>query len=194
MNRRVLFSLLTLAVAAVLPCPAQSDRDGSFDHKFLSKVTQHYQGAIKIGELYQQKKATRSELKTFCSKIGIDQRSEKPQMEQWRAQGYRGEEMRVPEIPLRCNRNRRTEWPSSAAKTGDALDHRFRIAITEYRREEILDMKACVTQVEQGDLKALCPKLTGEQQKEMAQMEQRRREWFQDHGPGPRDPPREKAD
>jgi len=95
MNRRVLFSYLALTVAAVLPGPAQNDRDGSFDHKFLSKVPHHYQGAIKIAELYQQK-ATRSELKTLCSKIGTDQRSEKTRMEQWSAQGYRGEEIRVP--------------------------------------------------------------------------------------------------
>ncbi|MCZ2075859.1 MAG: DUF305 domain-containing protein [Bryobacterales bacterium] len=86
MNRRVLFPLLTLAVTAVLPGPRRNDRDGSFDHKFLSKVTHHYQGAIKMAELYQQN-AARSEPKTLCSKIGTDQRSDKPQMEQWSAQG-----------------------------------------------------------------------------------------------------------
>jgi len=71
-----------------------------------------------------------------------------------------------------------------SGETGDALDHRFRIAMTEHRREEMPDMQACVIQAEHGDFKALCPKLTGEEQKEMAQMEQWRREWLQDHGRG----------
>lgn len=39
-----------------------------------------------MAELYQQN-AARSEPKTLCSKIGTDQRSDKPQMEQWSAQG-----------------------------------------------------------------------------------------------------------
>ncbi len=70
-----------------------------------------------------------------------------------------------------------------SGETGDALDHRFRIAMTEHRREEILDMNACVTHVEHGDLKALCPKLTGEQQG-LRIWSTWPQEWFQDHGRG----------
>lgn len=139
-----------------------------FDHKFLSKVPSHHQGAIEMAKLCQQK-AQRADLKTFCSKLAPAQGEEKAQMDGWRASWYGGQEAAVPEMGAMVAKHKQTMAKLQKAM-GNHFDQMFLMSMTEHHQDGMPDMRSCTASAKHGELKQLCQQMMTEQQSEMAQM------------------------
>ena len=101
MRPSVCKNFLFAAALAVTASGVAADQKASpkeFDHKFLSKVPHHHQGAVEMARMCEQR-AQHADLKAFCSKLAKEQEQEKSQMETWRSSWYGGQEARVPEMP-----------------------------------------------------------------------------------------------
>ncbi|HJT70792.1 MAG TPA: DUF305 domain-containing protein [Terriglobales bacterium] len=152
----------------------RKDAPKDFDHKFLSKVPHHHQGAVEMANLCEQK-AQHADLRAFCSKLATEQDREKSQMESWRSSWY-GQEAQVPEMPsMQAQHKQRITKLEGAS--GEQFDHAFLMSMTEHHQEGMPDMKSCVASAKRSELRQLCRQMSEQQQKEVAQMHAWMKEW-----------------
>lgn len=153
--------MLTLALVGLAADQKPAPKD--FDHKFLSKVPHHHQGAVEMARLCEQK-VQHTHLKEFCSKLATEQDQEKSQMETWRSSWYGGQEAHVPEMPrMQAKQNEMMTKLQSAS--GEHVDHVFLMSMTEHHQDGMPDMKSCVASAKHFELQKLCGQMTDEQQR-----------------------------
>ena len=164
------FSLSVIGLAAD-PKPEAKD----FDHKFLSKVPHHHEGAVEMARLCEQK-AQHAELKPFCATVATEQDKEKAQMETWRTSWYAGEEAHVPEMP-HMQAKQKEMMAKLQGSSGEHFDHAFLMSMMEHHQDGMPEMKTCIASAKHSELKQLCRQMSEEQQKDIAQMRTWMKEW-----------------
>lgn len=166
-------AVLSLAFIALAADQKPAAKD--FDHKFLSKVPKHHQGAIEMARVCEQK-AQHTDLKDFCSRLATEQDQEESRMERWRSSWYGEQEAHIPEMP-RMQAQQKEMMTKLQSASGEHFDDVFLMSMTEHHQAGMPDMKSCIASAKHPELQKLCRQMTDEQQKEIAQMRTWMKEW-----------------
>lgn len=183
MRRKNVIALAALALAVLTPGnalwadePAQG-KAGAFERRFLEKMPHHHRGAVEMANVCQQK-ASHAELKPFCQNIASDQSQEQKQMEGWLQSWYQGQGA-MPRAEMdKMMAQHKQDMAKLNAASGEQFDREFLMSMTKHHQQGQPEMKRCTTRAGHQELKQLCTKMAGEQQKENGQMQQWQRAWF----------------
>jgi len=150
--------------------PAKSGEAAAFEKRFLQMMTQHHEGGIEMAQACQQK-ASRAELKQFCSKMATAQGAERQQMMGWRKDWYRDLGGAQKSEMQKMVMQHKQHMAKLNTLVGDAFDQSFLDMMIQHHRQAVADSKACVAQAEHAELKQLCGKMQSDQEKEIGQMQ-----------------------
>lgn len=175
-NRLVLTASIALATSGLLSAQTGPAASAKFEQNFLQSFPQHHQEAIDMAQLCVEK-AQHPELKQLCQHMISSQTEEKQQMNQWFQSWYGGKG----DAPISTEAKMKAQHETMMAKlhmsSGESFDHTMLVDMGEHHRMGIAETQTCILHAGHPELKALCGKMKGEQQKDLTQMNTWVKEW-----------------
>lgn len=183
LRTRHALAVTVLATATTLLVPAARAQESAaakgsaaFEQRFLEMMTHHHRGGVEMANLCQSK-AQHQELKPFCSQLAGSQQKEADQMQGWLTAWYQGKGgMPKAEMDKMMAQHKQHMTKLNAA-TGEQFDHTFLQLMTMHHQQAVPEAKTCSARASHQELKALCMKMSGEQQKEIGQMQAWMKQW-----------------
>jgi len=148
-----------------------------FELQFIDTMAKHHQDAIEMAQL-AEKNSSRDELKKMAKKIGDDQQAEVKQLKGWKEKWYAGKGDAVNmKMPGMTESMKGMSMEKLKASKGDAFDAMFIDMMTQHHQGAIKMAESASSKLEHAEVKEMAKKVVAEQKKEIAQMEQWKKEW-----------------
>lgn len=155
----------------------ESGETAPYDLQFIDTMSQHYRGAIQMGEMAATT-AHHAELKEFGGKLVTDQERQVALLKEWRDQWYAGK----PDAENRRLAGRIQPMVGINAAhmdtlSGDDFDRTFLDMMILHHQGAIAMAKEAFDKVEHAELKALSQQIIDVQQREIDRMTQWKSMW-----------------
>jgi uncharacterized protein (DUF305 family) len=159
--------------------------DANFDLRFIDAMTPHHQGAVEMAKEAQQK-SKRPEIKKLAADIIKSQDQEIGEMKQWRQAWY----PKASNTPMAYDSKMGQMMPMSADQMkgmmmgmdlgagDDQFDLRFINAMIPHHEGAITMAQNALNKSKRPEIKKLAQEIIASQQKEIAQMKQWRKAWY----------------
>jgi len=149
--------------------------DAAFEKRFLDMMSHHHEGGIEMAQACQQK-AVRAELKQLCSKMASNQGLERQQMMDWLKSWYQ-DQGGMPKAELeKMMAEHKQHMAKLNTLKGEAFDRAFIGTMINHHQQGVMEARVCTGRADHAELKQLCTKMRGDQEKEIATM----RSWIRE--------------
>lgn len=171
---------LAVTAALLMGCGAQTS---SFNAQFIDMMVPHHQGAIEMARIASTR-ASHPELKMMAESVIKSQQTEIDQMKSWRQAWFGSDQTpsldRMPMVPGMghggtMDMKKDVDLLRSAA---EPFDRQFIDMMREHHRSAIEAGRLAQTQAQHGEIKELAGRIVADQQREIEQMTEWRRDWF----------------
>lgn len=155
------------------------ESDSAFEQRFIDRMVPHHQGAIMMAEDALQK-AVHPELKEFARTVIDEQRREIADLKMWRQEWYGDSAIAVMEasgMPMSMEEMDRRMMDHLGA-ADSTYDDRFIDMMIPHHQGAVMMAEVAAEKATRGELKALAKQMISDQNKEIAQLETWRTEWF----------------
>lgn len=152
--------------------------DSTYDQRFIDHMVPHHQGAIMMAEDALQK-AVHPELKAFAQKVIDAQRQEIGDMKKWRQQWYADSAiaMMSGEMPMSFDQMNQ-QMVTHLGAADSTYDDRFVDMMIPHHRGAVMMAQDAVNKATKGEIKSLAQRMIDDQNKEIAQLEAWRKQWY----------------
>ena len=184
-GRRFHSTFLFVSCLAVASCagrrssnPPQPRVAGpEYEREFLQNRIAHQQAAIEMARSCMQK-AVHDELKQFCTSLSSTEAEEARQLQGWLIQwlGISSQ----PQVQERATQGYRNFLKSVRTSTGSEFEQAFLTALRLHHHEGVRESQACEESAVHPELKSLCSRMIGEQEREIKQISTWICGWFHD--------------
>lgn len=182
---RISIFLLMTGTPFLLSCAGSRPRSSvssgitlpDYERTFLQNRISHQQAAIDMARTCTQK-ATREELKQFCSKILDTESGESEQLLGWLDNWYKISTQ--PNVRERATQGYQNFLQSVQTSTGAAFEEAFLRALRLHHHEGVSESEDCRTRASHAELKSSCTQMAIEQRQELKQMNNWICGWFRD--------------
>ncbi|MCY6491206.1 DUF305 domain-containing protein [Leptolyngbya sp. GGD] len=159
--------------------------DANFDLRFIDAMTPHHQGAVEMAKEAQQK-SKRPEIKKLAADIIKAQDQEIGEMKQWRQAWY----PKANSIPMAYDSKMGQMMPMSADQMKGMMmgmdlgaadkqfDLRFINAMIPHHEGAVTMAQDALSKSKRPEIKKLAQEIIASQEKEIAQMKQWRKAWY----------------
>jgi uncharacterized protein (DUF305 family) len=159
--------------------------DANFDLRFIDAMIPHHQGAVEMAKEAQQK-SKRPEIKKLAADIIKSQDQEIAEMKQWRQAWY----PKASSTPMAYDSKAGQMMPMSADQmkgmmmsmdlgaADDQFDLRFINAMIPHHQGAVTMAQDALNQSKRPEIKKLAQAIITSQEKEIAQMKQWRKSWY----------------
>ena len=159
--------------------------DANYDLRFIDAMRMHHQGAIEMAKEAQQK-SKRPEIKKLASSIIADQNREIGQMKQWRQAWYpkAGDQPMAYDTKMGRMMQMSSNQMQGMMMMGDLgaadsqFDLRFINAMIPHHEGAVTMAQDALKKSQRPQIKQLAKEIIAAQQKEIAQMKQWRKAWY----------------
>ncbi|MBD2307273.1 DUF305 domain-containing protein [Chroococcidiopsis sp. FACHB-1243] len=159
--------------------------DANYDLRFIDAMRMHHQGAIEMAKEAQQK-SKRSEIKKLASSIIADQNREIGQMKQWRQAWYpkAGDKPMAYDtkmgrmMQMSSNQMQGMMMMGELGAADSQFDLRFINAMISHHESAVTMAQDALKKSQRPEIKQLAQEIINAQQKEIAQMKQWRKAWY----------------
>jgi uncharacterized protein (DUF305 family) len=159
--------------------------DANYDLRFIDAMRMHHQGAIEMAKSAQQK-SKRPEIKKLASSIIADQNREIGQMKQWRQAWYpkAGDKPMAYDtkmghmMQMSSNQMQGMMMMGDLGASDSQFDLRFINAMIPHHEGAVTMAQDALKKSQRPQMKQLAKEIIAAQQKEIAQMKQWRKAWY----------------
>jgi uncharacterized protein (DUF305 family) len=195
LTRRSFGAATTTTVALLLAgaacAPRQTAGDAPFDRQFIDMMVPHHEGAVAMARAAEQR-AQRPEIKAMAADIQRTQDAEIQQMKAWRRAWF-GSDQTPPmsKMPMVPGMSGTAGHGGTSGGTMDMaadverlrqapepFDRAFIDAMIPHHESAIAAARAAETRTQHAEIKDLSRAIVRDQEREIAQMRQWRRDWF----------------
>jgi uncharacterized protein (DUF305 family) len=152
--------------------------DSTYDQRFIDHMVPHHQGAVMMAEDALQK-AVHPELKQFAQKVIDAQRKEIGDLKRWRQQWYGDSAIATMsgEMPMSMDEMNR-QMVAHLGAADSSYDDRFIDMMIPHHRGAVLMAQDAVNKATKSEIKNLAQKIIDDQNREIAQLEAWRSQWY----------------
>jgi uncharacterized protein (DUF305 family) len=159
--------------------------DANYDLRFIDAMRMHHQGAIEMAKAAQLR-SKRPEIKKLASSIIADQNREIGQMKQWRQAWYpkAGRQMMAYHsqmehmMPMSPAQKQSMMMSQDLGEADSQFDLRFINAMIPHHEGAVTMAQDALQKSKRPEIKQLAKEIITAQQKEIAQMKQWRKAWY----------------
>ncbi|MBD2306871.1 DUF305 domain-containing protein [Chroococcidiopsis sp. FACHB-1243] len=159
--------------------------DANYDLRFIDAMRMHHQGAIEMAKEAQQK-SKRPEIKKLADNIITAQNREIGQMKQWRQTWYpkAGKQMMAYHsqmghmMPMSSDQMQGMMMSQDLGAADSQFDLRFINAMIPHHEGAVTMAQDALKKSQRPEIKQLAKNIIIDQQKEIAQMKQWRKAWY----------------
>ncbi|OWY66624.1 DUF305 domain-containing protein [cyanobacterium TDX16] len=159
--------------------------DANYDLRFIDAMRMHHQGAIEMAKEAQQK-SKRPEIKKLADNIITAQNREIGQMKQWRQAWYpkAGKQMMAYHsqmghmMPMSSDQMQGMMMSMDLGAADSQFDLRFINAMIPHHEGAVTMAQDALKKSQRPEIKQLAKNIISDQQKEIAQMKQWRKAWY----------------
>ena len=159
--------------------------DANYDLRFVDAMRMHHQGAIEMAKAAQLK-SKRPEIKKLAQEIVTAQKREIGQMQQWRQAWYpkAGEQMMAYHsqmghmMPMSSQQKQSMMMSQDLGAADSKFDLRFINAMIPHHEGAVTMAQDALKKSQRWEIKQLAKEIISDQQKEIAQMQQWRKAWY----------------
>jgi uncharacterized protein (DUF305 family) len=159
--------------------------DANYDLRFIDAMRMHHQGAIEMAKEAQQK-SKRPEIKKLADNIITAQNREIGQMKQWRQAWYpkAGKQMMAYHsqmghmMPMSSDQMQGMMMSQDLGVADSQFDLRFINAMIPHHEGAVTMAQDALKKSQRPEIKQLAKNIISDQQKEIAQMKQWRKAWY----------------
>lgn len=159
--------------------------DADYDLRFIDAMRIHHQGAIEMAKAVQQN-SKRPEMKKLADNIITAQNREIAQMSQWRQAWYpkAGKQMMAYHaqmghmMPMSSDRMKSMMMSMDLGAADSQFDLRFINAMIPHHEGAVTMAQDALKKSKRPEMKQLAQAIIRDQQKEIAQMKQWRKAWY----------------
>jgi uncharacterized protein (DUF305 family) len=173
-------------MGSCMMCMELGPSDTQYDLRFIDAMTPHHQGAVEMAQ-DALSKSQRPEIKRLAHYIITDQNQEIKQMKQWRQAWY----PKVSDTALVYDTHMGHTMAMSKAQMQDMMmkgnlgpadaqyDLRFLNAMIPHHQGAVVMATDALNKSQRPEIKSLAQRIITNQQREIAQMQQWRQQWYQ---------------
>jgi uncharacterized protein (DUF305 family) len=160
--------------------------DADYDLRFIDAMILHHQGAVVMAKEVQQK-STRPEMKQLADEIIEAQEKEIAQMQQWRKAWYpnAGEQLMAWHaqmghmMAMSPEQMKAMQMDMDLGEADAEFDLRFLNAMIPHHEGALMMAQDVLSKSQRPEMKQLAENIITSQQKEIEQMKQWRKAWYQ---------------